>query len=137
MDYNKVFLDSSMFKAVQDDHDEFYEIALPLWNSLLQKEIELVTSNFILDETYTLIRAKCGRQKSLDFRTILLRAGDHFIIERVTIEDEGNAWEWFEKDWKGLSFTDCVSFAMMNRLGITTVASFDRHFQKAGFQCIP
>ena len=33
-----------------------------------------------------------------------------------------------------LSFTDCVSFAVMKRLGIGRAAAFDRHFSRAGFK---
>ena len=35
-----------------------------------------------------------------------------------------------------ISFTDCVSFAMMRRLGIGAAFAFDRHFRDAGFQMI-
>lgn len=48
--------------------------------------------------------------------------------------DEARAWNWFLKDWSDFSFTDCVSFALMERLGFKRVATFDRHFSKAGFK---
>jgi len=37
---------------------------------------------------------------------------------------------------KEISFTDCVSFAIMRRVGIRTAFTFDRHFRDAGFQII-
>jgi len=52
----------------------------------------------------------------------------------VTAADEAKAWDWFGLDWSDLSFTDCVSFAVMKRLGIGRAAAFDRHFARAGFK---
>ena len=49
------------------------------------------------------------------------------------VDDDAGAWEWFEMDWSKLSFTDCVSFAVMKRLGLTDVATFDEHFTRAKF----
>ena len=33
-----------------------------------------------------------------------------------------------------LSFTDCLSFAVMRALDIRAAFAFDRHFERAGFQ---
>lgn len=137
MESDVIFLDSSLFKAVRDEQDEFYQLAKPLWDMLLENKTTLVTNNFILDETYTLLRAKCGKKKALELRRVLLAVGDQLQIERVTVEDEAEAWTWFEKDWRGLSFTDCVCFAMMKRLGIQQVATFNERFREAGFVCFP
>jgi len=52
---------------------------------------------------------------------------------RITAKDEAEAWKYFEKNWSGLSFTDCTSFAMMKRLGITKYFGYDDHFGRAGF----
>ena len=38
-----------------------------------------------------------------------------------------------DKDW---SLTDCISFAVMARLGLTDALTGDRHFKQAGFRAV-
>ena len=94
-----------------------------------------MTSNYVLDESFTLIRARSGIDIVQYFRTVLA-ASPELAIVRVTVSDEANAWNWFTKDWSSLSFTDCVSFALMKRLKITSVVTFDQHFTRAGFEMV-
>ncbi|MBI2616668.1 PIN domain-containing protein [Candidatus Gottesmanbacteria bacterium] len=129
---DKVFIDTSFLKAVVDEKDDFYTDALRIWNRFREGNFQLLTSNFILDETLTLVRIRRGLHIIELFRKIL--AGKPAIeIERVALEDEENAWKWFMLPWKDLSFTDCISFALMKRLGLNRVATFDKHFRQAGF----
>jgi predicted nucleic acid-binding protein len=131
-----IFLDSSFFKAVIDPDDDFYLQARNIWKSLIENNNPLVTTNYILDETYTLVRAKCDLNKALELRDVLSREQLNMSIVRVTVDDDAVAWDWFIKEWSKLSFTDCVSFAVMKRLGIKDVATFDNHFAKAGFRIV-
>lgn len=128
-----VFLDTSFFKAFIDDHDDFHDQAVKVLEELENSKTLLVTTNYILDETITLVRARCGVQKVRDLREALAKLRSFKII-RVTASDEENAWNWFWNDWSKLSFTDCVSFAVMKRLGLSRTATFDQHFTKAGFK---
>ena len=130
----EVFVDTSGFKALLDEEDEFHQDAIKLWDRLRNEKIILLTTNYILDETFTLLRARCGIQLALDFRDLLVKSANVLKIERVTTKDESSAWNWFENDWSKLSFTDCVSFSVMKRLNIKRVVSFDIHFKKAGFK---
>ena len=130
-----VFVDTSFFKAFIDEKDEFHKPAVSILEHLEKEEEFLVTTNYILDETMTLIRVKCGLQRVKDLREALVCLRKLKIV-RVLVVDEKNAWNWFWNEWSKLSFTDCVSFAVMKRLGIDGVATFDDHFVKAGFKRI-
>lgn len=131
-----VFIDTSFFKALLDPKDDFHIQADKIWQLLLEKNIALITSNYIIDETLTLVRFRCGLPVAVKLRNLLHEYSEYLEISRVTLDDDVGAWSWFEKDWSKLSFTDCVSFAVMKRLGLTDVATFDEHFSRAGFTII-
>ncbi|MCG2692226.1 PIN domain-containing protein [Microgenomates group bacterium] len=129
-----VFLDSSFFKGLIDPKDDFYQLAGKIWQKLREKSGSLVTSNFIVDETLTLLRSRCNLDTAIKFRNMLAENSQIVKIMRVTVDDEAKAWQWFVKNWSKLSFTDCVSFAVMKRLGLRRAAAFDEHFKRAGFK---
>jgi predicted nucleic acid-binding protein len=53
-------------------------------------------------------------------------------------ELEKEAFRIFEKYTdKRLSFTDCTSFALMKRLGISKAFAFDEDFLAVGFELVP
>ena len=131
-----VFVDTSFFKALVDNKDDFHLKAVKIWENLSHEKPLLVTTNYVLDEVFTLIRTRGGLKKVDQFRQFLAQAGSEIKIVRIAVNDEAMAWDWFLKNWSGLSFTDCVSFAVMNRLGITKVLTFDDHFSRAGFKVI-
>jgi uncharacterized protein len=123
------FVDTSWWKALVDEKDEFHS-RTEKWKG---KDIRLVTTNYIIDEMFTLVRVKCGLEKCHKLSEILEATSTILSIERVRAQDERKAWEWFWKDWSKLSFTDCTSFVVMERLGLKDVLTFDEHFLQAGF----
>lgn len=129
-----VFIDTSFFKAILDENDEFYPKAINIWKKFQIENVSLVTSNYILDEVFTLLRKRRGVHKVKELRQLLIDNAASIKIMRVTALDEGRAWNWFLKDWRDLSFTDCVSFALMERLKLKRAASFDQHFARAEFK---
>ena len=132
----KIFIDTSFFKALVDADDEFHNKSVKIWEGVDRKNTELITSNYVLDESFTLIRIRCGIEKVQKFKDMIASSGGELKIIRVTIKDEAGAWKWFENDWAGLSFTDCVSFFVMKRLGGKKILTFDKHFKRAGFDIV-
>ena len=96
----------------------------------------MVTTNFILDESFTLIRKRLGISRAIGFRDAMAKYGYQLQLERVSVVDEENVWTWFVRDIDKLSYTDCTSFAVMKRLEIKKVAAFDDDFVKIGFEII-
>lgn len=133
-----VFLDTSALKAVFDKDDEFHQKAISFWDKAKSEKIGFVTSNFILDEFYTLARSHLGKSAALQFHQDLVESAPQLKITRIVIKDEVKAWKYFEKlPDRRLSFTDCTSFAVMERAGLKEVFAFDKHFARAGFKVLP
>jgi len=134
----KIFIDSSAFIALYLSDDDFHQPAKKLLEELKEKQIGLVTSNFVLDETYTFLRAKINKKTAIGFAEFLAENTDIIKIIRITVGDEKKAFVYFRTlNGRGVSFTDCSSFALMKRLGLKTVFTFDKDFGKAGFKIIP
>lgn len=95
---------------------------------------KLFITNYVFDESITLIRVRLGFDKAVSMGDILLKSPQ---VEKiwVTPSDEKEAWELFisRKD-KSYSFTDCTSFIVMRRLKIKKYLALDEHFRHEGFE---
>ena len=132
-----IFIDTGAFLARYLERDQHYKEAAAVWLRLSRDKPRLYTSAFVLDETLTLL----ARRSSYAFaaskgRTIF--ASDAFTVLRSSAEDELAGLKLFEKyaDQK-TSFTDCVSFLLMRKVGLKEVFTFDQHFRYAGFEVVP
>ena len=130
-----IFVDTGAWfaAAVQSDSDH---LAASRW--LAGNTEPLLTTDYVVDETLTLLRARGERTRSL-----LL--GEAFFNARLaelytlTSDDIAQAWEVFrrfdDKDW---SFTDCTSRVVIQHLGIRQAFAFDHHFAQFGIvQVVP
>lgn len=127
-----VFVDTSAFFAIENEQDRHHADGLDTRHELMSKGERLVTSDYILDEVYTLIRMRVGHRAAVDFGESI-RSSRFFRIEPVTTADFEAAWRIFRRyDDKPFSFTDCTTFALMERLKIGTAFAFDRNFREYG-----
>jgi len=98
----------------------------------------LLTTDYVIDETLTLLRAR-GEKK----RALLLGARffhhDLAVIHKITATELTRAWQTFEQfDDKTWSFTDCVSKVVMEQLNIKVAFAFDHHCRQFGtIQVVP
>lgn len=125
-----VFVDTGGWYALADADDRHHE-AVREW--LTRNTLLLLTTDYLFAETVTLIRLRRGHREAVEFGE-KLRASAMAQIVPVTAEDREAAWEIFKKfrDQK-FSFTDCTSFAVMKRLGLSRVLTVDKHFRVMGF----
>ena len=124
-----IFVDTSAWYALLDKSDVNHHAAVKFKGSLVHP---MVTSNYIADEIITLARNRLGYKVAVEIGQKLWNESIANLIN-VTPSDEKNAWEIFIKySDKTFSFTDCTSFALMERVGITEVFAFDDHFTQYG-----
>lgn len=118
-----LFVDTSAFYAVTDRGDDKNLRAV----KLLSSGEPLLTTDHVLVESWRLIRTRLGRRPAERFWSEL-RNGVA-ALEPVGAADLEVAWEigqaFPDQDF---SIVDCTSFAVMRRLGMTRVASFDDDF---------
>lgn len=91
----------------------------------------------MLDELLTLLARRSTYAFAAERGGNLLRSTS-LVVLRPDADDELAALRCFEKyaDQR-VSFTDCISFVLMQKHQIPCVFSFDRHFALAGFELQP
>jgi len=130
----KLFVDTSAWLALNDRSDQHHHAAVVRSPEIRKRRIELVTSEYILDESVTIIRYRVSHHAAVVFGDALLNSNIVRIID-ITEEDRLNAWETFKKyKDKELSFTDCTSFVLMKNLKLTKAFAFDDHFRQMGIE---
>ena len=132
-----IYIDTGAFLARHLSKDQYHLQANAFGESIHKKNEACVTSNFVLDETFTLLGRRAGYNFAAQ-RARNIYASESFQILRPTKKEELKAIDFFEKySDQHLSFTDCVSFVLMQSKKINRIFTFDHHFQLAGFQIYP
>ena len=132
-----IFIDTGAFLARHLRNDQYHHSALTVWEKLGSNRENCITSNFVLDETFTLLGRRAGYGFAVQ-RAKNIYASQSLTIFRPDREDEIKALQFFSKYAdQHVSFTDCISMVLMQREKINRIFSFDRHFTLAGFHMIP
>ncbi len=126
---NTILIDTSAYYALKDKDDAFHYNALKFVETNIYP---LVTTNLIVVETLNLFKQRLGHQHAVEIGKNLF---DPKIINVIKVADEDitEAWKIFQRySDKGFSFTDCTTFAVMERLKISSAFAFDEHFRQYG-----
>lgn len=136
----RLFVDTTAFVALEDQDDSNHRTAVDFRERIAHGETpfrKLYTSNYIIDETLTLLRTHCGHSVAVGFRKAL-EVSKLVRVFWITEHLERDAWKIFEKQSdKDYSFTDCGSFALMEYEAIRNAFAFDHHFTQYGFSIVP
>lgn len=132
-----IFIDTGAFVGRYVERDQHHNAAITFWNELGKSQNRRFTSNLVLSEAFTLLARRTDDRFAAE-RARMLYASAALRIVRPDAADESAAILLLEKlaDQK-VSFCDCVSFALMRRLGLSDAFTFDGHFAAVGFHTLP
>lgn len=128
-----VFVDTSGWYALLVQRDTSHRAAVRHFNALAAARRPLVVTNYIVAETFTLLRVRRGADAALGFLT-RIRATP--TVRKVRVEQD---WEEAAEQLltryreHELSYVDVTSFVAMQHLGVAEVLTFDADFNLAGF----
>jgi uncharacterized protein len=129
---SRVFIDTSAFYAILDRDDSNYPQAGRIWTALLDGGEALVTTNYILVETCTLLQHRLGLQAVHTFSQDMLPVTE---IEWIGPEQHASALlTLLTANRRQLSLVDCASFLVMRAGGIRRAFAFDQHYREQGFE---
>ena len=127
------FVDTFYFVAMLNPKDA-HHLRVTAFNAQLRRP--LVTTAWVLVEVANTLAQPPNRE--LVVRLIRhLAESSSIVVIPPTQELFEAAFRLYEerpdKDW---SLTDCTSFVVMQRRGITDALTGDRHFEQAGFKAL-
>ncbi len=127
-----IFVDTSFWVATNLPRDRRHGDARSLLRT--QSETQLVTTNHVVGETWTFLRARAGHRVATGFLHRAERS-PRLSVVHVPPEVEEVALDWLRRhDERVYSFVDATSFALMRSMKIKDALAFDGDFTAAGFR---
>lgn len=133
----RTFLDTGYLIALEAADDQYHGAAVEHWRIYIQSRPQLVTTSFIVDEVATFFNSRARHVKAVEIVERLLASPS---VQLVHVDEDlfRAAWSYFRRRAdKRFSLTDCVSFVLMEQLGIESALAFDAHFAQAGLRILP
>jgi len=128
-----VFVDTSGWYALIDTRDGGHGAAVRRFRRATGDRRRIVTTNYVIGESYTLIMGRLGPPTAQAF---LGRVRSSSILQRVHVVD---GWEneaerlLVQYHDQRFSYVDATSFVTMRQMGIREALAFDTDFVIAGF----
>jgi predicted nucleic acid-binding protein len=132
-----LFVDAAGWMACADAADPAHAQCRAARDEALEAGQTLVTTDFVVDETLTLLRVRLGLRAAETWWQQIDRSS-RLRWERIDSDRFERARQlFFRHRDKDFSFTDCTSFVTMREARLTHALTTDGHFRQAGFQMLP
>lgn len=133
-----VFVDTGGWLSLILENDQRHEPAVAYFEKLRHKKMPLITSDYVLAETYTRLRAEAALEVTVTARELFAEAQrlNLLHLEWVNQKIAKTAWGLFIKH-EGLSFTGATSLAICQKLGIIEIFAWGEHFNSSELKVNP
>jgi predicted nucleic acid-binding protein len=130
----RLFVDSGAWIALRSRRDQHHVAADRAFRAVIDARIPLVTTNLVLAEVQRLTLFRAGHQAALrGLERITPSSG--VTIHFATSGDHAAACDWLRRlGPRPVTYTDAVSFAVIEATKCTHVLGFDEDFAVAGFE---
>ncbi len=132
---NQVFVDTSAILALVNPKDEHHLRARKGFESLSSRKAGLLTSSYVLVETYALLERRMGLAAVQAFRADLVPLCEVAWVDESVHEAALDLL--IERRKRGLSLVDTTSFIVMRKRRLDEAFCFDPHFDEEGFVLMP
>jgi len=130
----RLFVDSGAWIALRSRRDQHHAEADRLFRAALRRRVRLLTTNLVLAEVHRLTLFRAGVQtagRALD----RIDASPSVTVHFASAEHHADARRWLERlAPRPVTYTDAVSFALMEQQGCRHALAFDQDFAAAGFE---
>jgi hypothetical protein len=128
-----VFVDTGAWVALRYRRDQYHGRARALLRRLRAEQLGLVTTEWVMAETVTLLKARGAVEHALVLGGAI-QDGRLGLFVESTPERRRRAWNHFVR-YRDLrvGWVDCASFAVMEEFGLRQFFGFDDDFVRAGF----
>ncbi len=139
----KLFIDTWGWIVLGNKREPRHTELTNSYSSWKDQEVMSYTTDYILDETFTLLFRRVPFKEakhSLDIIDLAIKKG-YLRLERITAErfEKAKGLRMKFRDKPRISFTDLTTMVVMTELQITDILTEDDHFTQVGmgFQKIP
>ena len=132
-----LFVDTAGWMACADAADPAHARARTARDEALAAGQLLVTTDYVADETLTLLRMRLGLPAAEAWWS-MVEASSRLKWQWIDAAraEKARALFFRHRD-KDYSFTDCTSFVVMRELRLKQALTTDRHFRQIGFEALP
>ena len=128
---------------MRDKGDRRHREAAAAFEESLSAKALLMTTDYVLDETFTLLFRRLSVHKARESLEALMAAAEQGAFEVATINvarfHEAVRLRLKYRDKPEISFTDFTSMVVMQESGVKRILTEDRHFTQVGmgFELVP
>lgn len=129
-----VFVDTSALLAVLDADDRFHQAARTIWERLVTTGEDLLSTNYVLVETASLVQRRLGME------AVRVLEEDVLPVLRIAWLGESDhragMAALLTAGRRDLSLVDCASFLVMRASHVRRAFAFDDDFRRQGFETL-